>query len=61
MFGEGKIPSFVKHIAAHHAKLLKPYAELIVKATESQYITELLRHGVIDVNSCMKILKTIDQ
>lgn len=33
--GEGKIPSFFRHIVTFSPKLLKPYAELIIKSTES--------------------------
>ena len=33
LLGEGRIPSFVKHIAQYQPKLLQPYAELIVKST----------------------------
>jgi hypothetical protein len=61
ILGEGKIPSFLRHIAGNNPKLLKPYAELIIKSTESEYISVLLKEKVIDINSCLKIFKTLDQ
>ena len=55
------MPSFVKHIAHFYPKLLQPYAELIVKSTESEYIVAIINSKVIDVSSCLKILRSIDQ
>ena len=60
LLGEGKTPSFVRHIANHQPRLLQPYSELIVKSTESAYIVALINSKVIDVNSCLKILRGID-
>ena len=61
LLGEGRIPTFVRHIGDFHPKLLKPYAELIVKSTESRYIVSLISNKVIDINNALSILKTIDQ
>ena len=60
LLNDGKIPSFFSIIVDSKPKLLKPFAELIVKSTESSYISKLIKNSVIDVNSCIKILKSID-
>jgi hypothetical protein len=60
LLNDGKIPSYFSIIVDSRPKLLKPYAELIVKSTESSYISKLISNDVIDVNSCIKILKGID-
>ena len=49
----------MRHIAKHQAKLLKPYAELIVKSTESDYIVILINEKVIDIAQCIDILKKL--
>ena len=55
MLMEGKIPSFVQAIAEHHPELLKPYADLIIRSTETQYVVALTKNKVIDVSRCLKI------
>lgn len=59
--GEGKIPSFLRHVASACPKLLKPYSELIIKSTESYYIGVLLKEKVTDIKTCLKIFRTLDQ
>lgn len=61
ILGEGKIPTFFKHIAARHPKLLKPQCELIIKSTESYYVATLLKENVVDLNTCLAIFKKQDQ
>lgn len=59
--GEGKIPSFFRHIAARNPRLLKPHAELIIKSTESYYVAILLKENVVDIKTCLSIFKAQDQ
>lgn len=40
--------------------MLKPYAELIVRSTESYYISKLIAAGVIDTPAVVKIFKELD-
>lgn len=61
ILGEGKIPSFLKHIAVRNPKLLKPHAELIIKSTESYYVAILLKENVVDIKTCLSIFKDQDQ
>ena len=61
LLGEGKIPSFLKHIARQQPKLLKPYAELVVKSTESDYIEILINSKVVSLADCLAILRKLEQ
>jgi hypothetical protein len=40
--------------------MLKPYAELIIKSTETYYITKLITSGVTDIPTVIKIFKGLD-
>lgn len=50
----------MRHILASYPKLFKPYAELMIKSTESDYISVLLKEKVIDISTCLDIFKTLD-
>lgn len=60
LLNDGKIPSFFKIIIDISPKLLKPYSELIIRSTESYYISRLIASGVVDSNLAVKILKSLD-
>jgi hypothetical protein len=60
LLNDGKIPLFFRPIAATNPKMLKPYAELIVRSTETEYISRLIAAGVIDTPSVIKIFKGLD-
>ena len=60
LLNDGKIPSFFNNIAKNHPKMLKPYAELIIKSTEPYFISKLISSGVTDTASVVKILRSLD-
>jgi hypothetical protein len=60
LLNDGKIPSFFKIIIDISPKLLKPYSDLIIRSTESYYISRLIASGVVDANNAVKILKSLD-
>jgi hypothetical protein len=60
LLNDGKIPLFFRPIVDSSPKMLKPYAELIVRSTETYYISKLITAGVIDTSSAVTILKGLD-
>jgi hypothetical protein len=60
LLNDGKIPLFFKVIVDSNPKMLKPYAELIIKSTETYYISKLIKSGVIDTPTVIKIFKGLD-
>lgn len=60
LLNDGKIPLFFRPIVDSSPKMLKPYAQLIIRSTETYYISKLIAAGVIDTPSVVKILKGLD-
>lgn len=61
IFSEYKVPEFLSILIEKFPKSIKPYAESIVKSTQSAFIKQLIEKKIVNQSDCIKILKAIDR
>ena len=59
IFAEYKVPEFLEILINSFPTAVKPYAESIVKSTESRFIEMMVQKKIVSQADCIKVLKTI--
>ena len=61
IFSEYKVPSFLEILINLYPASVKPYAEPIIRSTESRYIELLIAKKIVTQSDSINILKSIDR
>lgn len=59
IFSEYKVPEFMEIIINLFPGCVKPYAETIIKSTESKFISLLIEKKIVNQIDCINVLKSI--